>query len=923
MARVQALQATFTGGEFSPKLHGRTDVRKYADGAATLLNGIVMATGGVRKRPGTKFVAEVKTSSQLPRLVPFQFNVEQAYILEFGANYIRVYRDQAIVTHPLKTISAVTKANPGVVTATAHGFADGDEILVTGVVGMVELNNRRFTVANATANTFALSGVDTSGYGTYTSGGSAAKIYEIATPYLQDELDGLTFAQHADVMYIAHRNHPLAKLSRTGHAAWTLTDAMITNGPFRAINADQNHYLSVNVTGSANITNITRALPAVVTTAGAHGFGEGCCVEITSAGGMTQVNNQRYICRNVTATTFELWTIAETRVDSTAFTAYTSGGVATVARTSFGTIAPGSTVTLTSTKALFSADHVGALFRLWEPGKDTGIAQPYGRRSVYNNDMYTTDGKVYGVSNLTGANEWQDEWTYPKHSQGVIRVRDTSSSRYFDSVYLHDSSVILEITSYASATSVTARVVRNHVPHSVIAVTSDTGGLGRTNLWEEGAWSRKRGYPSVIVFHEQRLWAAASTEAPQTVWASRSAAFEDFLDGPEDDHAIVYEIVSGHVDKILWLSSGRFLAIGTASAEYIVSGTNRDNALTPSNVRIAQHTPWGSSPATPVRVSASVIFGQRNGNPANAAHRIRELTYSFQADAYIAQDISIFSEHITRPGVVEFAYTSEPDPLIWAIRSDGRACCMTYEREQEVFAWHRHELGGYSDAGASLPAMIERIASIPGDDGDEVWMVVKRHIAGGVRRYIEVLTTGLQESAAKADGVYVDCSLSYSGTPTTTVSGLYHLRGQTVTVLADGAVVPPKVVSDTGIVTGLPVAAGVVHVGYPVRTVIETLDLEAGAVAGTAQSRAKRISEVFLRVYRSLGGTVGPDADHQTAISYRSPADPMGGSPPLHTGLIRVPFPGGYDRKAHVYVKHDDPLPFTLLGIVSELSTSG
>jgi hypothetical protein len=231
----------FTAGELSPRLDGRTDVGKYFNGCKTLENMVVHPHGAATRRPGTKFVHEVKTSSEKTRLIPFEFSTTQTYIMEFGNQYIRFYKDQGIITLTDKTISAITKANPGVVTATSHGYSNGDHVIISSVGGMVEVNGKTFKVANVTTNTFELQNVDgqnvnTSSFTTYTSGGVANKIYEIASPYPTADLFDIKFAQSADIMYIVHPSHAIRKLSRTGHTSWTLSTVSITGSPSPALN---------------------------------------------------------------------------------------------------------------------------------------------------------------------------------------------------------------------------------------------------------------------------------------------------------------------------------------------------------------------------------------------------------------------------------------------------------------------------------------------------------------------------------------------------------------------------------------------------------------------------------------------------------------------------------------------------------------
>lgn len=419
------------------------------------------------------------------------------------------------------------------------------------------------------------------------------------------------------------------------------------------------------------------------------------------------------------------------------------------------------------------------------------------------------------------------------------------------------------------------------------------------------------------------MWAAGSSGSPQTIWASVTAQFANFLDGADDDRALIYEIASGSIDRIRWLNAGRFLAIGTASGEYTVSGSNRDDALTPSNVKISKQTAYGSAQdLIPIRISNSVVFGSKAGTPANPARKLREFNYSFDVDAYIAQDVTIFSEHITGTGVNQMAFTQDPDSIIWAERADGRLIGLTFEREQEVYAWHRHYLGGWSDSGATTRSIVESLCGVPGTGGDELWLSVQRYIDGGTVRYIEYLTQGMTETEDKDDAFFVDCGLSYTGSAATTITGLYHLRGQTVSILADGAVVADQVVSATGTIT-LPSAKTPVHVGFGYTMTLKSMDVQAGAQAGSPQAREKKINKVFARLYRSLGGTFGGTVDNLKNILYRTTSMAMDTSPDLFTGYMELPMPTGWDREAHIVLQHSQPLPFHVLGLITEINTTG
>ena len=212
---------------------------------------ITLKQGPVTRRPPTYFAAEVKDSSKYTRLVSFEFSTEQAYVLEFGHNYVRVHKDYGIVTQAPKTITGITKANPAVVTSTAHGYSNGDQVYLT-VIGMTELNNRRFTVAGVAANTFQLTGINSTAYTTFVSG-TVSKVFEVATTYTEAQLEVLNFRQSADVLYIAHQAHITRTLLRFADDNWTINNVTYIDGPYQVINqkSDGTFATTLSVTPSA------------------------------------------------------------------------------------------------------------------------------------------------------------------------------------------------------------------------------------------------------------------------------------------------------------------------------------------------------------------------------------------------------------------------------------------------------------------------------------------------------------------------------------------------------------------------------------------------------------------------------------------------------------------------------------------------
>jgi hypothetical protein len=612
----------------------------------------------------------------------------------------------------------------------------------------------------------------------------------------------------------------------------------------------------------------------------------------------------------VVAVTTNTVTLAAT-ANTTGWT-YTSGGYLDWGTTAYGTHLVGTDLMLVSTSATFDAGMVGALFRLSEDGSAVGIQNaPVGDNTaaLANGQTYTNEGNVYGVWNVTGLTTWDSVTRVPAHKSGTVRVfARASQTTFFDSDFLHPGYCIVKITGFTSSTQVSCELVRYQIPASIMRYG--------TVFWEEGAWSDYRGYPTAMAMFEQRLWFGGTDSDPIVIWSSKSGgAFENFEDGVGDSDAIIYRLAEGSGDRIRWLMGGRVLTAGTSQGEYAIAASSQQEALTPSNVRAVIQATYGTSDARPIRVNQSVMYPQRRGVATNAAKKLREFTYSLANDAYDSNNLTVFSEHITGPGFDQIAFAAEPDNVIWIRRTDGVAAGCTFEKTQEVLAWHRHVIGGTG-------ALIKSMAVQPGADSDELWLSVERAVNGSTVRYIEVIVDGLADDTAKADAVYLDSAVVYSGAETTTVSGLNHLIGETVTILGNGAKLGTAVVSSAGKVT-LPIACTKAVIGFPVATVIEPMDIEAGARAGAAQSRQKNVSEVFVRLSNSLGGTFGSTASDQRPILYRKPSMAMDASPPLYTGLVRLEMQSGWQHEGIVRIEHNDPFPFFVAGLVAEVNTTG
>jgi hypothetical protein len=226
MPRVTTVQTNFTAGEVSPRILGRTDMERYAAGSETLENVVILLQGGIRRRDGLRFSAAARYPTKAARLIPFVFSTTDAYVVELGDQYARFYKNNAQVLETTFAISAATQANPVVVTAVGHNFANGDEVHIEGVLGMLELNGRSFKVAGVAGNNFNLQdlnavNVNGSGFGAYSSAGTVGRVYTISTSVLEAQLFATGYVQGADTMVITHASLPTQRLRRFSDTSWS------------------------------------------------------------------------------------------------------------------------------------------------------------------------------------------------------------------------------------------------------------------------------------------------------------------------------------------------------------------------------------------------------------------------------------------------------------------------------------------------------------------------------------------------------------------------------------------------------------------------------------------------------------------------------------------------------------------------------
>jgi hypothetical protein len=384
---------------------------------------------------------------------------------------------------------------------------------------------------------------------------------------------------------------------------------------------------------------------------------------------------------------------------------------------------------------------------------------------------------------------------------------------------------------------------------------------------------------------------------PQTIWGSVVGDYENMLLGTEDDDGLSYTIASNRLNAIQWMMPLEVMILGTAGGCWQLMSTSLNEPLTPTNFNIKPTVSHGSSDLQAILTGDVILYVERHGR------RVRELAYNFEkgnTGGYVAQDMTILAEHITGDGLIEVDLQQDPDNILWSVREDGALVGLTYERPQDVIGWHLHETDGE----------IESVAVIPGTGIDEVWLIVNRTIGGDTKRYVELMEYG-DSLDALTDAFYVDSGLTYSGVPADEISGLGHLEGKSVQVLADGVVHPVRTVVSGAI--RLNANYSKVHVGLGYEARIKTLPIEAGAAEGTAQGKTKRFHQVSLILRDTVGLKIGSSDDDLLDVETGAT---------LYSGTFLTPFPGGYDEYGQILLTHDDPLPATILGIIPRMVTN-
>lgn len=768
---------------------------------------LALKTGPATRRPGTVFAAQCKTipgGDYCARTEDFASSTNLPFALEWGHHYVRFY-------HQDQQLQVIVGDQDFWIDTTAYNPGDWVQHAGIAYLNIVAVASKVPPFQNPEP------ALDPTHW-------SAQTIYELPTPYdanvnggsLRDtEVFQLQFAPINDVIYINHRNHPRAKLTRFNTTNWKYEVVSDITPPLLDQNATDTTIASSATQGT---TNLTASAPPW-TTATYYDIG----ASVLHGGDI-------YNC------TFP----------------HVSGVFATDLSNGDWELAP-----------VFNALHVGSLWELaylrdsasveYDGVAATGFAAgisgsitAFGAWEVHSYGVWNADVEIQSSAN--GGITWQTVRKLSGRGDRNVDLNGTAAQAQLYRIVVSNVSVpvapgptnprivfecvdaflfgIVKITAVADAYHATATVVTqltvadawvslqpystgdrvgyNGVNYIALnAVTSatnppaDPGNWSAdgwpTVYWSEGAWSDFRGYPAAITVFQQKVYCGFSGFEPQRVWGTQTGDLENWDLGDQTlaTDGLAFSLDAVGDGGILWLQAQDALFVGLVQAEWVIAAADSTQSIGPTNIAAHRQSRWGSNESIPaIVVGDALVFAQRQ------AFSLRQMLFSIATNKYMSQDLTALSEEILNGGAIQLAYQKQGNKngFVWATTTNGELVGMTYELDQEIFGWHRQFTGLGVDAG------FESVCSIQGagTDDDELWVVVKRKIAGGFIRYVERLynvnwqtvipnaggTPGY--SADKNQAYFVDCGYSFVQPASNVFTGLTALAGRTVAVCING-----------------------------------------------------------------------------------------------------------------------------------------
>lgn len=577
------------------------------------------------------------------------------------------------------------------------------------------------------------------------------------------------------------------------------------------------------------------------------------------------------------------------------------------------------TITLTASEDIFSADRVGDYIKL-EQRVSGAMVSISASGSVTSSNLRcgeswkvithgTWTGTVTVQISYDGGSTWKDLRSYTSKNDynptesgeveelALLRVVATISSGTCNadlSAYPYTHIGYAEITAYTDAQTVTAKTIK---PMGATTASAD---------WSFGAWSVTNGYPYAVTFFQDRLCFGGCKDAPQRVWMSVTGDYENFEVEKEagaviDDSAISIDLLSQQCYAIVHMAAANDMIILTEGNTWTISGSE---IVTPSTISPRNQESYGVNWVTPIKIGSRFVYVQRRGRT------VRDVGYTYDTDSYVGIDLTLLAKHLVRNiQIVDGAYAQDPDSCIYYVTNDGKMLCFTYMPEQKVYAWSHFVTDG----------KYESVCAVASDREELTMVIVNRTIGGVTKRYIEYFMWDTH-SESQMDYGMLDSFVFAENVNSAEITGLGHLEGKVVKVLADGYLYEDKEYKVTNGKITLPEEVETAIVGLPYKMILEQTNFDVGNTEnGTIQGRKKRIVSAILRLNKSYGGSIGPDADHQNKIIY-DPERLELGENILYSGDKEITTAiGGFNDHGRIYIIQDDPYPFHVSAIIRKV----
>jgi hypothetical protein len=907
MAQFQTIKSVFNGGEMSPIMDGRTDSEKYATGCRVLENFIVRPYGGAFKRPGTKFGLSDSDVTNCFRLIAFRRSSNVNFVLGFKTNAIKVWS------------------------------------------------------------------YDT---GTFTL------IATLTTDYTEAEIRAIHHIQLNDVMYLTVATKHPKIITRANDGTWSFTDvpfqfAPALDPPSDAVTMmleyDANDWVTATSYSVGNFVLYLNDLYRCKTANSDVSFTAAKWDKATYqkpwnvdtayvAGDVTEYFGSNYFCitantatsanRPGTGAQWVLITITDYRLisSSAVFDANEVESTWLLSPGSSGRIAtePIATAPATTTTAAIFIQGSYVARTSWAigfapSGTVIQLQESLDRINFTNIREWSVGGSLDGTISYTAEAPNTGGW----YRMVAIRTgTNANDARMTIEPVSGKLDIPFQIQSYVSTTQVRGipkLAVDSLIPNEVIGFTFP--------VWRKGAFSVTRGYPRTCAFHDNRLFFASTDLYPTRIWGSQISDFYTFLTGSLDTSALDLTLAATQANRIQWISSfKRTLVIGTTGEEWTMDSGDQDSALTPSNARLRRWSRYGSSPLQPVLSGDGLLW-------LTGDDKLREFAYVFEKDGYSAPNMSLLAEHIpTSSGTItDMVYSQCPDPTLWFVHAGGELSGFTYDRENNVTAWHRHNFGsgsreieGLCVVGTSDTDTKDSLVFLMESYSSSTYFYSLESIVGS-----ELTTSYKSYSGTFSDSWRILIGTYNAGLNQTTFNVGTHLNDEKVvfttlinsqTILnSDGSPFEVTVSSGNAVVSGN-ISSGSYVVGVPYSAFIMPNRFEVNTQSGTAQMNKWRISRVSFRLFQSKYGNVffrptegtnflEADFSNFTAIEYDDMDEfPLSSVVLRNTSSTRIvktgqtkaqSIVGDWGDAVDITVASRHPWPFNVTAMLCEVATDG